>query len=264
MLRLPDIQRRFFRRITRPHASQGGDEVLAGEIREHGPLDSEERFAIYARMYCARLVDALGEDYPRVASILGGEGFAAVAHDYVNAQPSTHPSLRWFGHGLADFLATRAERNQPGFLPDLARLEWSRLAMFDAADAELLDVTALRRLPADAWGSLRLHLVPALQVLHVAWPVHQIWEAAESGGGGPWAPADTWLRVWRQGDQVFQATLDEVERTALGHVQAGDDFGAVCAGLASIVAEDTVAATAGALVLRWIEDGVLRIDTQPR
>jgi hypothetical protein len=72
------------------------------------------------------------------------------------------------------------------------------------------------------------------------------------------------LRVWRQGDQVFQATLDEVERTALGHVQSGDDFGALCAGLASIVAEDAAAATAGALVLRWIEDGVLRIDTQPR
>jgi hypothetical protein len=264
MLRLPDLQRRFFRGITRPHGSEHGDGALAGEIREHGPLGSMDRLGIYARMYCARLVDVLREDYPRVASILGAEGFAAVAHDYVEAQLSTHPSLRWFGHGLADFLAARADRNQTDFVADLARLEWSRLDVFDAADAELLDVAALRCLPADAWGSLRLQFVPAFQVLHVAWPVHLIWEAAESGGGGPWAPADTWLRVWRQGDQVFQAGLDEVERTALGHVQAGDDFGALCAGLASIVAEEAVAATAGALVLRWIEDGVLRAQVQSR
>jgi hypothetical protein len=109
-----------------------------------------------------------------------------------------------------------------------------------------------------------LHLVPALRILHVAWPVHRIWDAGESGGRDAWAPADTWLRVWRQGDQVFQATLDEVERTALGHLQAGDDFGALCAGLASLVAEDAVAAIAGALVLRWIEDGVLRSDAHDR
>jgi hypothetical protein len=125
-------------------------------------------------------------------------------------------------------------------------------------------VAALRRLPADAWASLRLRLVPALQTLRVGWPVHRIWEAAESGSADPWTPADTWLRVWRQGDQVFQVTLDEVERAALAHVQAGDDFGTLCAGLASMVPEETVAATAGALVLRWIEDGALRADTRQR
>jgi hypothetical protein len=121
-----------------------------------------------------------------------------------------------------------------------------------------LDVAGLRRVPVDAWPSLRLRFVPGLEILRVGWPVHRIWEAAQSGHAERWTPADTWLRVWRQGDQVFQAALDEAERTALEHVQAGDDFGTLCAGLASIIPEETVAATAGALVLRWIEDGALR------
>jgi hypothetical protein len=64
MLRLPDIQQRLFRRLTRPHASGDGDGALVAEIRRHGPLDVDERLAIYARMYCARLVDALGEELP--------------------------------------------------------------------------------------------------------------------------------------------------------------------------------------------------------
>lgn len=266
MLRLPDLQREFFRGMTRPHEPEreGGGDALLGEIRGHGPLGASERLGIYARMYCARLVDALGEDYPRLAAILGAQAFAAVAHDYVEARPSTHPSLRWFGRGLGDFLAARADPTLPAYAADLARLEWARLDVFDAPDGELLDVAALRRLPTDAWASLRLHLVPALQILSVCWPVHQIWEAAESGRADPWTRMDTWLRVWRQGDQVFQAPLDEIERAALAHVEARDDFGTLCAGLASMIAEETVAATAGALVLRWIEDGVLRADTRQR
>src|SRR5262245_7754465 len=110
MRRLPDLQRHFFRAITRPRGSEYGREPFAEEITEIGPLGAMERLGIYARMYCARLVDALGEDHPRVASVLGAERFAALAHDYVEAQSSTHPSLRWFGHGFADFLAARAER----------------------------------------------------------------------------------------------------------------------------------------------------------
>jgi hypothetical protein len=265
MLRLPDLQRELFRGITRPNeAGQGAGDRLGDEIRDHGALRANERLGIYARMYCARLVDALREDYPRLAALVGPEVFAAVAHDYVEARPSTHPSLRWFGAGLGDFIAERVDQRLPAYAADLACLEWARVGVFDAADVDILDVATLRRFPADAWPSLRLQLVPALEILQVGWPVHRIWEAAESGHADAWTPADTWLRVWRQGDQVFQATLDEVERRALAHVRAGDDFGTLCSGLALVVPEDTVAATAGGLVLRWIEDGALRADTGRR
>ena len=61
-------------------------------------------------------------------------------------------------------------------------------------------------LPPDAWASLRLALVPAVEVLRVSWPVHRIWEAGESGAPSTgWQPAETWLRVWRQVYKVYQA-----------------------------------------------------------
>jgi hypothetical protein len=63
--------------------------------------------------------------------------------------------------------------------------------------------------------------------------------------------------VWRQDDKVYQAPMDAVERTALAHVQAGDAFAGLCYGLTAVVAPEAAAEIAGALVLRWLADGVL-------
>ena len=260
MLRLPDLQRAFLGAIARAHGpdarSEGTSSALAAEIRGDDRLDPAGRVAIYARMYCARLIDALGEDYPRVAAVLGTDRFGELAHEYVATHPSTHPSLRWFGRGFAAFLAQATASGIPEFLSDLARLEWARLAAFDAPEVALLDVESLRRLPPEGWASLRLHLAPAVQVLRVTWPVHRIWESDRSDEA--WRSADTWSRVWRQGDKVYQASMDAAERTALACVEAGDEFGDVCGALTSVVPPDAAAHTAGALVLRWMEDGILR------
>src|SRR5205085_1788581 len=97
MLRLPDLQRAFFDGIARSHdvAEEAfAASTLAGEIAGRGALGGAERLAIYARMYCGRLVEALREDFPRVAVVLGAERFDAVAHAYIAACPSAHPSLR--------------------------------------------------------------------------------------------------------------------------------------------------------------------------
>jgi hypothetical protein len=261
MLRLPELQHEFFRAITRSHdaaARSGSSPALIAEIRGDGRLGAADRLEVYARMYCARLVDVLGEDYPQVAAMLGADAFADVAHEYVTAHPSTHPSLRWFGRGFADFLAATTEHVLPAYLADLARLEWTRLAVFDAPDTGLLDLDTLRNLPPDGWASLHLRLVPALEVLQVAWPVHRIWEAGDSGSPATeWQSDEIWLRVWRQGDKVYQASMDVAERVALAHIQAGDEFAVWCEALATVVPANVAAETAGALVLRWIEDGVL-------
>lgn len=261
MLRLPELQRAFFRTISARHEhgdDRAVDPALAREVRSHGPLAAEARVGIYAGMYCARLVDALAEDYPRVAAVLGTEAFGEAAHAYVADHPSTHPSLRWFGAAFGDFLEAHPDAARPPFVADLARLEWARLAAFDAADAAPLDLARLRTLPDQAWSALRLTFMPCVRILAIAWPVHRIWE--DPSAATRWSPEPTWLRVWRHDEQVFQSALDVVERTAIAHVRAGDDFATMCAGLAGHVAEDAAPATAAGIVLRWIEDGVLRSD----
>ena len=256
MLQLPDLQRAFFEAITCAHGDGASARVLAGEIREHGVLDSVDRIGIYAQMYCARLVGALSEDYPRVAAVVGAADFADLAHRYVDEHPSTSPSLRWFGESFATFLEAQSEIQYPPFLPMLARLEWSRLEVFDARDAERLHLDDLRRLPPADWPTLWLEAVPAVSTLDVTWPVHRIW--AEADPKAHWQPETSRLRIWRRADEVYQVPMDAVEQSAFDHVRCGTEFAALCAVLAASAPTDAVARTAGGLVLRWVEDGILK------
>jgi hypothetical protein len=252
-LRLPELQRDFFRVIAGTGDRHDDVSRLAVEIEPSASLAPQERLDVYARMYGARLVDVLAEDYPRLAAIVGAGAFADLAHAYVAAHPSTRPSLRWFGAAFADFLTTHA-LDHPPFLPDLARLEWARLAVFDAADAPTLHLDVLRALAPDDWPGLALRPIPAATTLAVGWPVHRIW----AGETTTWRPEHAVLRVWRQDERVFQSVMDEVERTAFARVEAGADFAGMCEALATVVPADAVPTTAGELLLRWIADGLLR------
>lgn len=256
MLRLPELQRAFFRAITSARA----DEALVGDVRGDDRLGAHGRLDVYARMYRARLVDVLREDYPRLALLLSEERFMTVADAYITAHPSRHPSLRWFGREFASFLDEMAPPGVPAFAADLARLEWSRLAVFDAPDTGALGMDALRRIPPEEWAGLRLDVIPAIELLALRWPVHRIWDALQPDSktsAAEWHPEDTWLRVWRQDATIYQASMDAIERTALAHVQRGNDFAALCDGLTAMVTPEEAAPTAASLLVRWVTDGIL-------
>jgi len=218
------------------------------------PLPAEERVAVYRRMYLARLVDVLREDYPRVSDVLGAERFAEVARSYVAAFPSTQPSARHVGAAFPDFLAV-AGSDVPAFLPDLARLEWARLEVFDAPDVRALTLADLEAIGATDAPALSFALVPACIVLVAAWPVHEVWK--ESAAGARLTPARTALRVWREGFSVYHACMDASEEAALARVAADATFAEVCEVFAERVSLEDAARQAGALLARWLEDGIL-------
>src|SRR4029077_17712611 len=147
MLPLRELQARFLRSIaTAPELSgvHGFDPALLALVEARGPLGSAQRLGVYAEMYWARLVDVLRDDFPRVGAILGDDRFATLASAYLERNPSTNPSVRWVGTGFADFLAERGPLPHLLFPPYPPRFEWTRLAVFDAADAVPLRLEALR------------------------------------------------------------------------------------------------------------------------
>lgn len=245
---LRELQRAFWRALT----AEGGnlEPALLDAIAPTRTLEREERFAIYAGMYFWRIVDALREDFSRVAALLGDEGFQAVVRRYLALHPSRHPSLRPLGRELPGFLATHPPPGAPPFLADLARLEWARLEVFDAPDAVPLTLDALRTLRPERWPSLRFSPIQALAVLTTNWPVHRVWDSGETDPLPTLGRARTTLRVWRQGFVVFHSVMDELEARALGRLCEGQTFAAICEDAAS-------AEEAGALLLRWIEDGII-------
>ena len=117
---LRELQAAFWRSLT----GGAAEASLLGRIRSTPELQAAERLGIYARMYRDRIVEALREDFPRVAAVVGEERFQALAGSYLAGHPSAHPSLRHFGRGLPAFIATGPLPGLPSYLADLSRLEW--------------------------------------------------------------------------------------------------------------------------------------------
>ena len=173
-------QELFWRLITAPegigaglkeltHSGSIGPEKLdllfsGGSGDEATGPSAADRLDIYANMYFYRLLDTLKEDYPSVRAAVGDDRFHNLVTDYLLQYPSSHPSLRYLGEHLQRFLSRYALGREYPYLADLARLEWDRVEMFDAADATPVSREDLARLPQDRAGQARFTLVPACRV----------------------------------------------------------------------------------------------------
>jgi hypothetical protein len=272
MLPLAELQLRFLGALD--PASPPIDAALLAAVNGTGSLDAAQRIRIYADMYRARLVDVLREDYPRVAATVGDADFAALACRYLARHPSTHPSVRHVGRRFADWIA--GEAAAAPHLADLARLEWARVEVFDAVDAEPLRLADLETLPPDEWPALRLRLIPACLVLESAWPVHEIWASADleadavapadacaSADGAAerarqaWTREPTVVRIWREGFSVSHAAMGPDEQRAFRVLARGEPFAEICAAIEDGLDADTAARQVGAILLRWLEDGLI-------
>jgi hypothetical protein len=225
---------------------------LVAEIEPSRTLDSAQRLQIYSDAYLLRLRGVLAEDFPRVAKLLGEENFDRLVRDYLKSHPSTEPSVHCLGGALAKFIGRR-EGIAP-WMADLARLEWARVGAFDAPDDEPLTVAQLSRTDPAQWPQLRLIPVRSLEVVEAAWPIHRTW--AEQSPEGL-EPIPTSIRVWRRPDyKVAHAPMDEHETVAAGRLIAHSTFGEICQ-VFDALEEQEGAAQAGALLLRWLEDGII-------
>ncbi|HVQ74382.1 MAG TPA: putative DNA-binding domain-containing protein [Candidatus Binatia bacterium] len=274
---LRELQARLFAAVGPAAACAGSpDPVLLAAVQGGPALGPEARLAIYADMYMARLLDVVREDYPRVVAVLTPERFEVVVRAYLAATPSRHPSVRWVGDRFADFLGAGGAAGAPAWISDLARLEWLRGEVFDAADAPPLTLERLRAVPAEEWGGLPLSVVPAVRTMSSAWPVHEAWDVASPAPAEPepiadadppagpteaapveLVPAPTTLRIWRQEFAVYHVAMRPAEAEALRRLLAGEGFGAACDAIAEQIGPEDAPREAGGLLLRWIEDGIL-------
>ena len=232
---LPRRQRWFY------DALRGVPRGVQSQVRRSGALTPGARFDIYRHMYWARLIDALGENYPSVARVLGDARFARVAMAFLKNNPSRHPSLRYLGQRWPEYLTNHPVRGV-AHLADLAQLDRAVQDSFDATDATPLKADDLKGLAPQKWPALRLQLAPSVRLLRlrhdvlsdVVRPPRHITEA----------------RVFRVDLEVRQATMDVREARALRALQRGATFGQVCV----ILRDPQVAATA---LATWLQEGLL-------
>lgn len=234
------------------HAAMCGAAAPAGLLCE--PQQREPLLRIYQNAYRARLIAALRDNHGVLPRAMGDEAFDALAEAYLQAHPSRQPSIRWFGHRLAEFMAARPDLvPHPAFV-DLARMEWALRDAFDAADAEPMTLPQLAALPADGWPQRVLRFHPSVQVLSLDWQVEPAWRAlqAEDEPDLPQPEAGAHqLLVWRAELETRWRTLvGEFEEQLLAAAMQGEDFSTLCA-----IAGDAVAVVG--VVQRWTAEGLL-------
>jgi len=215
-------------------------------------LTAAERIGIYADMYLWRLTDALREDYPKVAALLGGERFLALGEAYAREHPSDRADLGQFGRHLPAFLR-RFPAPERTDLADLAALEWARSEVFFEAPATPVGRDALAALGPDAFLEARLDLILALRVLVLEHDAAAVWRRLEEDepAGAPVAES-TALVVWRAGFDVLHARVDLDEARAIDAAQRGEPLPRVCSAFEQ--REDPPAAAFAALS-SWVDEG---------
>ncbi len=254
MKELAALQRAFQRHVHRP--ARAMEQAVLATSR----ASAARRLSIYADGYRLRLAAALASDYPALQALLGEAVFDALMREFVAAHPSRVANLRWYGGGLAHFLARSPRWRVRPVLAELAAFEWALGLAFDAEDTPLLAVEDVARVPAGDWPGLRFALHPSAQRLDLRSNAPRIWQWAEERGPKPkarllHAPV-AWL-IWRKGQTPFYRMLATDEDWALAAIGRGRSFGAVCNGLRKF-AGDAGAAQRGAQLLRnWITEELL-------
>ncbi len=152
-----------------------GDPAVEAHVVGTERVPIATRLAIYGDGYGARLGEALQANFPVLTKLLGEGDFETLAAAYVRGHDSQFFSIRYYGDGLAEFLATEADYAGAPVLAELARWEWSMTEIFDAADAVPIGPTDLARVAPDEWAELRFDWHPSVRRLALTWNVPQMW-----------------------------------------------------------------------------------------
>jgi hypothetical protein len=254
MKALAQLQRQFQDYLLR------GDGAVEGRVLGTARVPVTTRLGIYAGAYRSRLREALGSNYPVLAQLLGEADFASLAAEYVAAHDSPFYSIRYYGHELAEFLATREHYAAAPVLAELARWEWAMSSVFDAGDAAPLAAEDLARIPPARWAQLRFRWHPSVQRLTLWWNVPQLWKALSEEGERPemtlGAEPAEWL-LWRENLISYFRSLGKAEASVLDAARNGWPFGELCTLLCEELGESAAPAQAAALLRSWITAGLI-------
>ena len=279
-LALADVQARLYDLITAPEGverrlSELGhgrvdleETVLESIVRSTTRLSAVERVDIYANMYFYRIRDVLRDEYAKLLSVLGDDAFHNLVTDYLLACRPAHPSLREVGARLPEYLARHPLSEGRSWVGELARLERTRLDLFDGPDCDVLTLDRIRALPTEALPRLMLRAIPCHAVLSNRFALSTVWTSLETGQSpeahreAPPASPET-LLVWRQGFTVYHRVVDDAEAPLLELLRAGPSFDVVCERVLDIVPAEQAVQRTFELLGRWVTDGLIAMPVDP-
>jgi hypothetical protein len=253
-MRIVELQRDFQQHLLM------GDDAIFESVVDAPPLPAARRLKVYRNAYRVRLLGALEDTYPVLFKILGDEMFENLGHAFIDAHPSVHRSIRWYGRELSDFSAHTPPFAEQPILAEIARFEWTLSEVFDAADAVPVGREALQAMDPDSWDQLGFVFHPSLRLLNLAWNTVAVWQAMSRDEDPPQPEATEtqipWL-LWRRDFTNRFRSLDAAENASLESALSGMRFGEICAVLRHWLPEEEIPLRAASLIGTWTDSGIL-------
>jgi hypothetical protein len=219
-------------------------------------LADQRGLPVYLNNYRGQLMACLEDSFPQTMAWIGETGFRGAAAQHIERCPPTSWTLDDYARGFPTSLAS-------GFPDDpevgeLAALELALADAFIATDWLALEVAALADMD---WDATILSLVPACALLRCRSNAPEIWTALAGQAEVPAAetgPRDRTVLVWRHDRVCRFRILDDDEAHLLGAVfDGGARFEAICETLVVQRGGEAGVAQAGALLVQWMQDGLL-------
>ncbi len=231
------------------------DDVIKSQVVASEHANINDRLKIYSNAYRFRLIDALSDTFPSVHTLMGDEAFYEMSLAYIDAHPSGHFSLRYFGDQLSDFLQEYA--NDAPVLAEMASFEWMLRHSFDSADIEAVSMQALQEIPPESWGEVRFRFHPSVTRMNLDWNTPQLWAAIDEEAD-PIAPLQQdqpipWV-LSRKQLLTYYRSLDVDEAWALDQALEGIPFAELCEGVCEWIDEQHAPARVAGFVAQWIDD----------
>ena len=235
-----------------------GSQAIEDDVVSTENALAEHRLGTYYNAYRIRLIDALATDFSALQQYLGREAFENLVLDYLHLYPSTHPSVRWVGRHLHDYLQQHYNSEDAEFVRELAQYEWAQASVFDAAASDqLVQLEDMAHVPAESWPALIFTFQPAMDCLDLYWNVPQIEQACDQGKPLPDKQREEFPRrwlLWRREFKTHWRSLEVHEAWALEQAMLGASFAEICEGLLEWVDADQVALIAAGFLKQWIGD----------
>ncbi len=166
-------QHAFAQALLDPHRA-----IPAG-LRCWNGSDPAIRFAVYRNNIVVALVDALADQFPVTAELVGEEFFRAMARVFVQQHPPRSRLIAFVGSPFADFIASFPPAHSVPYLADVARLEMSRIRACHAADIGVLSADAIGSTLSvpEQLSRATFVLHPSVQLLSSPFAIFSLWAA---------------------------------------------------------------------------------------
>ncbi len=176
-------------------------------------LSAPDRVGIYTRMVAIRFREAMVEDYPTVAALLG-DNFSRLVAAYCREHPSTSWALEHLGRHFPQWLE---DAPVPAYLADLAALEWAIVESHLSDRTTPLTREAFAAVSAEDRPYARIGFAPSMRLLTFQQPIQHLLEGSEE----PETQGEEHVLIYRDGLQVQTRLMSGAEAAVMGELLSG-------------------------------------------